>query len=186
LAAPDKLGYSAHAEGQETSVCGNYAHSEGYQTHASGAHSHAEGDNTITFGASSHAEGLDSIASGSYSHAGGHGTIASGSYQTVVGNYNKRLNTTSLFVVGNGTGDSDALRGDVFRVESTGELVLSGGIRHKVLYSSLGVTAITRERYMYVFDTYAHAANITVGLPVIDLVADIRLTFLIRQTDSDG
>ena len=38
---------------------------------------------------------------------------------------------------------------------------------------------------MYVFDTYAHAANITVGLPVIDLVADIGLTFVIRQTDSD-
>lgn len=187
LSGPDKLGYSAHAEGRETSVCGNYAHSEGYQTHASGAHSHAEGDNTITYGASSHAEGLYTIASGSYSHAGGHGTIASGSYQTVVGSYNNRLNTTSLFIIGNGTADSDALRGDIFRAENTGELVLSGGIRHSFLNSSIGTTLMDRKHHIWVFDTFEYGGNISVTLPEInDRVKDIGLTVVIRQNDADA
>jgi hypothetical protein len=43
-------------------------------------------------------------ASGQFSHAGGLGTIAAGNYQTVFGRYNTTGNTTSLFVVGAGSG----------------------------------------------------------------------------------
>jgi hypothetical protein len=167
----------SHSEGYFTKAYGPYSHAEGLQTETYGIASHAEGENTKTFGDYSHAEGYYTIASGSHSHAGGQRTIASGSYQTVVGNYNKRLNTTSLFVIGNGTGNSNALRGDIFRAESTGELVLSGGIRHKAKYevSDNSNVTLTKSDYLVIVNTADYARN--VYLPEItDLVSDIGLT----------
>ena len=151
-------GRDSHAEGSFTTTNGQYCHAEGFHTNAGtwykdgqgshaegdhtttiGSYSHAEGSNTKTYGESSHAEGYFSIAVGQYSHAGGYCTIASGSNgQTTYGKYNKRNNTTSLFVVGDGTGDSDTLRHDVLRVESgsvqvTGSLIspqITGSIQY--------------------------------------------------------
>ena len=146
----DVFGDYSHTEGNATQTYGAYSHAEGYQTTAGattayfwGEASHAEGANTIALGRGSHAEGRGSIAYGACSHAGGLYTIASGSVspteafsnvnftQTAYGKYNKRENTTSLFVVGDGTGDSDALRHDILRVESgsvqvTGSLIATG------------------------------------------------------------
>ena len=104
-------GVGSHAEGQNTYANGSTSHSEGYFTSASANYSHAEGQSTIAAGVSSHAEGLSTVSVGTYSHAEGIGTVASGSGQTAAGKYNTHGNTTSLFVIGNGS--SDSVRGDL-------------------------------------------------------------------------
>ena len=130
-------GQLSHAEGFQTTASGDYSHAEGESTTASGNYSHAEGDSTTASGYGSHAEGLGAVASGTYSHAEGIYTIASGSYQHVQGKYNQRNNNFSLFVIGDGTGQLDALRSDIVRVNSgssggqgivevTGSLAVSG------------------------------------------------------------
>ena len=181
-------GLYSHAEGYLTTGSGEASHAEGISTTAGGAYSHAEGYRTATTGAYSHAQGSGSIAWGIYSFAAGNRTIASGSVdvtQAAFGRFNKRGNTTSLFVVGNGTGDSDALRGDIFRAESTGELVLSGGIRHSFRSPTTSVfITLTRSDYMVVVNTFTIAANTVVYLPVItDPVADVGLTVIINHYD---
>ena len=137
----------AHAEGLSTTASGQYSHAEGGTTIASGSRSHAEGVNTLALGVGSHAEGqfttgsvnyahaqgLRTVASGTHSFAGGLWTISSGSGQTVFGQYNQRGNNFSLFVVGNGTGDDNSLRSDIFRIENsnvqiTGSLIVSNSI----------------------------------------------------------
>lgn len=123
-------GYASHAEGSYTLASGDYSHvegfactssgtyshAEGYGTIAQGQYSHAEGDYTVALGdyshvegfintasgISSHAEGTSTVASGNYSHAEGDGTIAQGDYQHVSGKFNI-ADTTSLFIIGNGT-----------------------------------------------------------------------------------
>jgi hypothetical protein len=126
-------GYASHAEGGYTKTSHNYAHSEGYYTTGSGLSSHAEGWYSESPGLASHAEGIFCIAYGTGSHAGGLFTIASGAIdggapttiQAVFGKYNKRANTDSLFVIGDGSGDTDADRHDIFRVNS-GSVEVSG------------------------------------------------------------
>ena len=126
-------GVNSHAEGANTYALAAGSHAEGVSTVAAGSYSHAEGSSTLANGVASHAEGYATVASGSYSHAEGEGTIASGSAQHVTGKYNKRGNTTSLFVIGNGTGDLDANRSDIIRVNQTnveisGSLIVSGSL----------------------------------------------------------
>jgi hypothetical protein len=118
----------SHAEGNRTHALGGTSHAEGLRTFASAAYSHAEGSFTTGSGVSSHAEGYYTVAHGNYSHAEGLFTIASGSGQTVVGKYNKRDNADSLFVVGNGTGDSNANRRDILLVNPDSVMVGSSSI----------------------------------------------------------
>jgi len=77
------------------------------------------------------------------------------------------------------------LRGDIFRAESTGELVMSGAIRHaiKVVDASVNPTTnMTRSDYFVIVQTFNDA---TVFLPEItDIVTDLGLTVEIRQMDS--
>ena len=189
-------GQASHAEGHLTLASQNYAHAEGFGTLASQIYSHAEGYLTTGSGQASHAEGYLTVAFGTGSHASGNGTIASGSVdgaalsaasilQTATGRFNTRGNTTSLFIVGNGTGDSDALRGDIFRAESTGELVMSGAIRHAIKVVDAATTPtvdMTRSDYLVLVNTKISSA--TVVLPEItDIVADLGLTVEIRQMD---
>ena len=115
-------GDGSHAEGLQSTANGVASHTEGHQTLAVGYGSHAEGRLTLASGAYSHAEGSSSVAFGTGSHASGLHTIASGSFQTTIGQYNKRSNTTDLFVIGNGT--SDASRSDILTV-STSSMILS-------------------------------------------------------------
>ena len=126
-------GDSAHAEGFDT-VAGPYSHSEGYKTSAEGSSSHAEGsgsttDSTVASanaegfqtqanGNYSHSEGQNTVASGSASHAGGDHTIAGYANQTVIGKYNKNLNTT-LFEIGNG---NSSTRSNAFYVTTGGAI----------------------------------------------------------------
>jgi hypothetical protein len=131
----------SHAEGRSTEARGLYSHAEGYDSIPRADYSHAEGRDTETIVGAlySHAEGSGSITLGEASHAGGLCTIASGSYQTVIGKYNLRGNTDSLFIVGNGTATSDANRSDVIRVQSgsvgSGQLQVSGSIAVSGSYS---------------------------------------------------
>lgn len=106
---------------------------QGLGTSATGVRSVAQGELASALGNYSHAQGNSTEAVGTYSHAGGVGTIASGSGQTVVGAYNQRDNTTSLFVVGDGSADDDPSRRDVFRVnpqnvQVTGSMIVTSGI----------------------------------------------------------
>ena len=111
-------GNYSHAEGHQSFSYGEWSHAEGYSNSAIGNYSHAEGFGTYARGVASHTDGEFTIAVGQASHAGGYYTIASGSRQTVVGKYNQRNNSNSLFVVGDGSGDTDAARHDILRVNS--------------------------------------------------------------------
>ena len=114
-------GSYSHAEGNGTIASGSYSHAEGVNTIAQGSYSHAEGESTTAQGDYSHTEGYGTIAQGSYSHAEGDSTIASGSYQHVSGKYNTQGDTTSLFIVGNGTEGS---RADAFKVTHSSSIVI--------------------------------------------------------------
>jgi len=127
----------SHTEGILTRIQGTHtsgSHAEGYGGLITAAYAHVEGYLTTGSGVASHAEGSGSIAVGVASHAGGINTIASGTGQTVYGSYNKRGNTTSYFVIGNGSSDSDNSRSDVLRVESRG-IEVTGSV-----YASLGLS----------------------------------------------
>ena len=131
------IGVYSHAEGVSTQAIGGYSHAEGGSTQAIEDYSHAEGDSTIASGESSHAEGRSTQAVGNYSHAEGRSTqaigetshaegfntIASGSYQHVSGKYNTQGDATSLFIVGNGTGDGTRL--DAFKVTHSSSIVVN-------------------------------------------------------------
>ena len=107
---------NSHAEGMKTSASEYAAHAEGRESLASGEISHAEGEETVASARGAHAEGYKTRASGRWSHAGGYGTIANVDCETVIGRYNS-LNSSSLFIVGNGSGDS---RSNAFRVTEGG------------------------------------------------------------------
>ena len=100
---------------------GSWSHSEGFANAALGVSSHAEGSNTFAIGNYSHSEGLSTESLGAYSHAEGIGTVARGVGQHVSGKFNTTGNTTSLFIIGNGTGTT--YRSDVVIVDSTGMTV---------------------------------------------------------------
>ena len=135
-------GVSSHAEGAHTKANGSYSHAEGSGTIASGVSSHSEGSTTLASGEYSHAEGFETKASGinahaegrytkataAHSHAGGLYTIASGYTQTAIGKYNEE-NDNALFIVGNGTGTSDAERSNAFTVDTSGNGVFAGDVK---------------------------------------------------------
>lgn len=131
---------SSHAEGWKSTASKNYSHAEGYYTTASGIGSHAEGNNTIASGnyshaegsfatvsgSISHAEGDNTTASGIASHAEGNYTIANGNYQHVQGKYNV-ADTTSAFIIGNGS--SDSARSNAMKVDWNGNLEVAGDLK---------------------------------------------------------
>jgi hypothetical protein len=120
-----------HAEGEFTMTNARGAHSEGWYSMATGQHAHAEGSRTIAQGTGSHAEGSGSWAEAHYSHASGIGTKASAVGQSVVGKFNVVDNTTSLFVIGNGTSNtnrSDLFLADADGIQISGSLTMSGSI----------------------------------------------------------
>ena len=131
-------GSYSHAEGNTSQALGYSSHAEGQYTQAIGEGSHAEGGNTIALGNESHAEGSSTVALGIGSHTEGVGTIASGSYQHVQGKYNI-ANTSSLMIIGNGTGDlsrSNIVDVKTNSVEVTGSLIVTNGITGSLLGTS--------------------------------------------------
>lgn len=141
-------GTATHAEGAFTLALGTGAHSEGQSTQAIGVYSHAEGNITVANGVFSHAEGFSTISNGVYSHTEGLGTVADGTGQHVSGAYNVTGNTTSLFVVGCGTDDTN--RADAFKVEP-----ISGTISTIVLPQVISLD--------YSDDASAQSAGVPVG-----------------------
>lgn len=127
----------------------NFAHAEGFNTRALGRGSHSEGGDTIAIGQFSHSEGSLTTAIGYGSHTQGLGTVATGSFQSVMGTYNTTGNTTSLVVIGNGTGTGDTPRSDIFLVDTTG-VTING---------TLKITGINE----YANNTAALAAGLVVG-----------------------
>lgn len=117
-------GNESHAEGSFTKAYGASSHAEGESTYADGLYSHAEGCYTHAYGVSSHAEGWKTYANAQYAHAGGYYTIADQESQTAIGKYNDNTTATSaLFVVGNGTSDTD--RKNAFTVNKDGSATLA-------------------------------------------------------------
>lgn len=97
------LGSYSHAEGWGTVVTSDYAHAEGYYATASGQGSHAQGYGTDAEGMFSFAGGGHSKAEAQGSTALGFNLVSSKSYGTVLGWFNERDVTDSLFTVGVGT-----------------------------------------------------------------------------------
>ena len=119
------LGVASHAEGAKTTATGTNAHAEGFATEASGDYSHAEGFRTKALAYYSHAEGQGCLAKGNSAHAAGFYTIAN-EYQYVIGNFNKESTNAGQtsgdrFIIG-GTGYTESMRGNCFRVNSNGSV----------------------------------------------------------------
>lgn len=125
-------GAASHSEGTRTVASGERAHAEGGETVASGRMSHAEGDHTVAEGESSHAEGGYTTATGKYSHAGGLRTKATAQAQTAIGKYNDE-NKSALFIVGNGTSNTNRKNGFVVREEGYAEVESTGPTDNSVV-----------------------------------------------------
>jgi hypothetical protein len=113
VASPNDGG--AIAAGWDVSATAVGSTAFGRNTEASANFAFACNRNTTASGPASFAAGSGSKALGSGSAAFGLLTIASGSNQFVVGQYNSSNNTSSLFVVGGGSGDVSN-RKDIFDV----------------------------------------------------------------------
>lgn len=109
-----KVLYQDGATNGDFAIYGHYSHAEGYKTKA--------------LGHSSHAEGYMTQANGNFSHASGLGTIAYQNYQTVVGKYNQE-DEEALFIIGNGSGESDDARSNAFTVNKEGSATISGNLQ---------------------------------------------------------
>lgn len=203
-------GEYSHAEGYGTISSGSYSHSEGIYTFAIGPYSHAEGGETYAYGNGSHAEGYQSIAFGDYSHAAGEfseavgqfsyvhgeGVIASGSHQYVIGNYNKRNNTNSLFVIGNGTTGLDAGRSDIFRVnqaqvEVTGSFSVSGsGGSNGTLNQYNGLryypTIVTSLPHTASLNDYIIAVSASAGAGIELPVSEFGRTYVVKDVSGSA
>ncbi len=186
-------GNNSHAEGVLSIATGNGAHSEGGASNivlfggiAVGAGSHAEGSTAVSNGVASHAEGESSVANGTYSHAEGSNTtangisshtqglhtIANGNYQDVVGQFNKPFNSSSAFIVGNGT--SNASRSNLIEafgntINLNGTVLVNGspigGSTVSASYATTASYAITSSyvsgAVMFTSDTYASVPSVT-------------------------
>ena len=116
-------GIGSHSEGTKTIALDEYCHAEGSGTKATGHWTHTEGSGTFSSGYASHAEGVNTKAIASPSHSEGTGTVADEQNLTAIGQYNTLKATrdkNALFVVGNGTNDSN--RSDAFRVFKDGTI----------------------------------------------------------------
>ena len=91
-----------------------------------GTNSFAEGNNTTASGDYSHAEGESTYTEGKGSHAEGYYTTANGDYQHVQGKYNV-ADTTSAFIIGNGS--SDSARSNAMKVDWSGNLEVAGDLK---------------------------------------------------------
>jgi hypothetical protein len=126
------LGIYSHAQGQNTIAYGDYSHSEGYGTKSTAAYSFAHG--------------YDSETLGNYSFTSGVGTITSAQGQAVFGKYNTTGNTSSIFVIGNGT--SVFTRRDLALFNSTGltingDLIVTGSTNIKPYNVYIGLLSQT-------------------------------------------
>ncbi|MEE1316002.1 MAG: hypothetical protein U0K35_02110 [Prevotella sp.] len=157
-------GYASHAQGAYTKAIGSCAHAEGFYSTAYGAHSHVEG--------------YGNNANGDNSHASGMATIANGEAQTVIGKYNV-ADTTSLFIIGKGTSNSE--RSNALTVDSSGNVVASGGI------TSAGAKVPTRNQICYANSRVDNFTNgqITLALSALGITTGAKPVGILL-THQDG
>ena len=124
LSSNTASGDYSHAENFKTTARGYSSHAEGLSSIASGYGAHSEGANTIASGPYAHSEGYYTEANGNNSHAEGEATIANGKNQHVSGTYNI-ADTTSLVIVGNGSGSS---RSNAYKLDTYGNGYYTGNI----------------------------------------------------------
>lgn len=150
---------AAHSEGAGSEAWGLASHAEGWGTKAEGWGSHSSGYFTTSSGDYSFSAGDHSISSGTFSLAAGIGTIASGSGQTTLGSYNLRNDSTSLFVIGNGSGDLDVNRSNLLiakqtSIELTGSFNIKGSITPDADFTYNLGTAAKRWQNVYTGDLH--------------------------------
>ncbi len=116
---------NSHAEGTQAQAVGHSAHAEGNNTTASGFASHAEGQQSQAKNENSHAEGYGCLANGISSHAEGDHTITYNVGEHASGRYNLSSDTykTTIFSIGNGSGESD--RKNVMAATVGGEVFIN-------------------------------------------------------------
>lgn len=154
-------GGTSVALGHESKANGNTSFACGLRSQADGDFSFAAGNATKANAASSTAFGITSQATGYGSMATGSGTVAAGKYsltagwqtrthkdavdgQVAFGKYNAE-EPNALFIIGNGTSDTD--RKNAFEVTKDGGIILRSpnGTRFKITVSDDGI--LTTERY---------------------------------------
>lgn len=114
---------------------GNYSMLMGQNNESSGMCSAVEGKNNVASEYCTHAGGMGSEASGPWAFAYGRGLKANFSTMAAFGKYNAP--NEQLFMVGNGTSDSD--RKNAFQVDRNGNVGIQGA-----LYSSSNDTLVTK------------------------------------------
>ena len=92
--------------------------------------------------------------------------IGSGSGQTVVGKYNTHQNTSSLFVVGGGTGDAD--RRDAFSVDSN-RININNGFKYSHVKDNVQSGIVDINPSCSIF-CVTHGNNTTVRLPDVNTI----------------
>lgn len=107
------------------SQSGAYSSAHGYNNTASAGESFAAGTENSATAANSQAFGSYNTASASNAAAFGNGTKASRTNQLVCGKYNKDIDSTSLFEVGNGSADNS--RSSAFAVFNDGTVSVDNG-----------------------------------------------------------
>lgn len=122
------VGNKSCSQGTNNNVSGNCAFGSGINSTATGQASVSMGTNNAASGNYSVASGDSTVASGGNSFTGGHGTKASGENQAVFGQFNVE-DTTSLFILGNGTDDIN--RSNAVKVDNVGNATFSGNISAK-------------------------------------------------------
>ena len=103
------FGLSANSEGFAGTAFGEYTTASGADSLAVGRQSTASGNQSVALGFNSEATSTFSVAIGNNAKATGYGQVA-------VGNYNNPSVNKALFMVGNGSSDTDTGRKNAFTV----------------------------------------------------------------------
>lgn len=135
-------GQGSHSEGYKTQSTGMYSHAEGKETIASGAHAHSSGYKTEAKGANATALGSGSIVEGDCSLAAGTGTIAKNENEVVIGRYNVNNHDNKLFVVGDGTDDTNRKDALSFASNSTKTIKVGADRAERTLGYDLSINGI--------------------------------------------
>ena len=118
----------------QDSEMGRYSFNIGENNEMIGDYSFAQGKNNTAHGSYSHALGLDNYAIGDYSSVSGVGNSAEYDNQTVIGTYATLTGWDDLFVVGNGTDDSN--RSNAMVLKNNGDVEFSGAVGGSLTFAS--------------------------------------------------
>ena len=102
------IGVGTTASGNSSTAMGSYTNANGWRSIAMGEYTTANGTGSAAIGSYSDANGYYSTTLGRYTIAGSYCSVALGQYNANrYGDSNSWVNADPLFIVGNGTSDSD-------------------------------------------------------------------------------